>query len=426
MQHKSKSPSPQREHVERTEEHDAHSAAGASPCNTAPATCRILRYGIDSLYLSFKGELSEEGSTRLETTRAAARADNEAGQILAQISVCDHQFQASASGGKLYKYALNDYAFRIQIRSKQARHIPFAAVQIRSDFLQAVGVEQAVSQLRLILSYFGTLTDTPTVSRIDLFADFLAPLKVDEIETRAWVTRAKRKGLYWMGSIPTGWSIGEGAMMARLYDKTEEVKASGKHWLLDLYDGMGWNGVDPVFRLEFQYRNDVLRELNTYTYPAILDGLGGLWRYAAGAWLRLTIPDDDDNTRSRWPIHPLWRELQAVPWETPLEVSRVPVMLGRVPSEDYLCRSYFAALTAYMGARSLTDPLHAAQQLFEHTRSYYEDQADYIGCNFNDRAINRAAKKAMGYGVVYPVIAQAAQRQQDEAVISAYRKRSGR
>lgn len=31
--------------------------------------------------------------------------------------------------------------------------------------------------------------------------------------------------------------------------------------------------------------------------------------------LRLTLPNEADETRSRWPIHPLWQALSSVDWE---------------------------------------------------------------------------------------------------------------
>jgi len=52
------------------------------------------------------------------------------------------------------------------------------------------------------------------------------------------------------------------------------------------------------------------------------DRLVDLWAYAAGhagggadgwpdGWLRLVVPVVDDTTRSRWPVHPVWQEVQA-------------------------------------------------------------------------------------------------------------------
>src|SRR6266568_1730034 len=62
-----------------------------------------------------------------------------------------------------------------------------------------------------------------------------------------------------------------GPISCAIYDKAREVKRSGKLWFEDLWSGNGW----------------------------------------ADGWLRLVVPRVDDTTRSRWPVHPVWQEVQA-------------------------------------------------------------------------------------------------------------------
>jgi hypothetical protein len=52
--------------------------AGAQPCITAPAnSTRILRHGIDSLYVSFPGQLSEASQkTRASQQKPSCRSAN--------------------------------------------------------------------------------------------------------------------------------------------------------------------------------------------------------------------------------------------------------------------------------------------------------------------------------------------------------------
>jgi len=400
--------------------------AGAALSNTAPATCTVLRAGIDSLYLSFPGLLSEEGVARLDKARGAARSDVESDQALAQVSILDHLFSAGPTGGKHFKYLLQDYAYRIQLKSKASKHLPLALCKISSDFLTAVGVEQAVSQLRLILAHFGAADSIANVSRLDLFADFVSPYPPEWFEVSAWVTRAKRKSKFWMGETHSGWSIGEGGLMARLYNKSLEVKKSGKTYLLPMWKEKGWDGTSPVYRLEFQYRNEVLRELSSSKYPAVLDRLGGLWTYAMASWLRLTVPNPEDQTKSRWAIHPLWSALRDTAWINPGELSRVPVLLSRAPGADRLYGAFFSSLTSFMGAKGITDPGEAAKRLFEEAWAFYEEKGDFKGEGFYGQATTRAARKAMTYNLPFPGVTQEAERLQLQAVADAYRKASGR
>lgn len=416
-----------RKHGERTEEHAARSAVGAAPSNTAPSNCTILRNGIDSLYLSFRGELSEEGSTRLEVAREAARSNIEYEQALAQISVLDHQFEAKPTGGRMFKYMLKDHAFNIRLASKNAKNLPFATCQIASHYLTSAGVESAINELRLILGCFGVLEPGASVSRIDLFADFVSPYELSSWDDQSWVTRAVYLDRHRVSGALSGWSIGRGGvMLARLYDKTLQIRTSGQDYLPALWMARGWDGLGHVHRLEFQYRNEVLRQLGSNRYPDVLDKLAGLWAYASQDWLRLTLPNPEDQTRSRWPTHPLWTALQSAPWEGLDEVERISSLPDQAPRDEKLCGFFFAALTSYMAAKGLTDPHHATLALLEAAESFYDAQADFNGEGFCDHAITRAARKALQFRVPFPGIAELARKRQTQTVADAYRKASGR
>ena len=70
----------------------AHAAEhGAPSSNTAPSNCndgtntRILRVGVDSLYLSYPGELSQESAVRLNTLKDLAQSKDPEQQKRAQL-----------------------------------------------------------------------------------------------------------------------------------------------------------------------------------------------------------------------------------------------------------------------------------------------------------------------------------------------------
>ena len=101
---------------------------------------------------------------------------------------------------------------------------------------------------------------------------------------------------------------------ARLYNKLLEIVVSGKDWILPLWQKCGWEG-GVVWRLEFELKREVLTQKGISKLYQVINHLNGLWSYGTTEWLRLTLPSEDDQTRSRWVTHPLWDLLSSVDWE---------------------------------------------------------------------------------------------------------------
>ena len=210
---------------------------------------------------------------------------------------------------------LEDGAFRIQL-AKPSKTVPMAYVKVSSGYLAHVGAMAAEKALYALLVELGAITETANVSRIDLFVDFVTSENI-EWDRRAWVTRAASINSYSVNETFSGWAIGQGGdMSARLYNKILEIQKSGKDYLLDLWAAVGWNPGDPVWRLEFQIKREILTQKGLPKLAQTLSNLNGLWSYATTEWLRLTLPSEDDQTRSRWPVHPLWGFLSSVDWDT--------------------------------------------------------------------------------------------------------------
>ena len=107
-----------------------------------------------------------------------------------------------------------------------------------------------------------------------------------------------------------------------IYNKSLEIKTSGKEWFLDIWKRNGWDGESDVWRVEFRFRREFLRVIGLDWAYDLMDTLKALWGYAAGhvnggadglpdGWLRYVMPSETDATRSRWPVHPAWRVIQS-------------------------------------------------------------------------------------------------------------------
>lgn len=405
---------------------------GTPPSNTVPYTCngetfRPLRWGVDSLYLSYQGELFPEVKTRLKALKELAQAAEDHEKALAQYPMEGHVFEVKDKGTSMFSFILEDGAFRINL-SKDGKKVPMAYVKVSAAFLAHVGPVEAERRLYALLSQLGTLSGSAQVSRIDLFVDFSWPGSM-EWSREAWITRAKGKNTYSEDDIFTGWVIGEGGQIsARLYNKTIQAKKVGAEYVFDLWRECGWDGFDPVWRLEFEIKREVLAQMGIASFSQTMSNLNGLWSYATTDWLKLAIPQDADKTRSRWPIHPLWGLLSSIDWETPggpLLRTHTPV---RTPSDDKLFSMHLSALLGFMAKRHIQDLYQGQEEMVAAVVDYYSAKAHFFGLqSFDDFIADKLALKVRAYntGINAPDGLADIDQAETEDRAKAYRKARG-
>ena len=333
---------------------------GAPPSNTAPDNSnpvffQPLRWGIDSLYLSYPGELSPEIATKLRALKLQAQSkDGEVAE--AQLQLGDHVFEVMDKSSGMFAFSLADGAYLIRLSASRSKKLPMAYVQVRSGLLAHKAPSAIEEELRGLLRLLGDVGE-PKVSRVDLFVDFASSEDMEAWGREAWVTRASAVHQYAEDSKFTGWSIGAGgALMARLYLKLLECQKTGKEYLLNLWKRAGWDELQPVWRLEFQFKREVLSQLKLDGLPRVLEHLNGLWSYASTEWLKLCIPSETDTTRSRWPIHPLWMALASVDWETQGGPLSREFTATRAPSRQWIgakALSLVASLASLVGEQTV-------------------------------------------------------------------------
>ena len=325
---------------------------GAPPCNTAPYNCNFiyqpLRWGIDTLELSYPGQLMEYRIEELRTLKKVAQGP-EYEASTAQLQLGDHIFKVNDKSSGLFAFTLVDDAFMIRLSAGKSKTLPMAYVQVSSGLLSRRKIEEIEKELRGILAELGEV-EPPKVSRVDLFLDFASDINMEGWGRNAWVTRAKSVAQYAVDADFTGWTVGyKSAVVGRLYQKVLELQVSKKDYLLDLWRLAGWDGELPVWRMEFQIRREVLKEMGLNGVPDILEHQGGLWSYATTEWLRLCLPNGEDETRSRWPVHPLWMAISSVDWGTPGGPLLRSYTASKAPSMEYL-GSRLASVIASIGA----------------------------------------------------------------------------
>jgi hypothetical protein len=214
-----------------------------------------------------------------------------------------------------------------------------ALVRLSLEYLWSCrSLREAIEQVRRFLNGHFETTVYLQVSEVHLCIDVTWSFEWVDVR-REFISRSHKRADYETvedvedhiyGLHRTGLSFSaRGPISCSIYDKTREIKRSGKLWFEDLWHNNGWDDSGPVWRVEFRFKREFLHELKVEgVYHGVEDAtelparLPDLWAYAAGhvhggtdgfpdGWLRLVLPSGDDTNRSRWPTHPVWEEVQA-------------------------------------------------------------------------------------------------------------------
>jgi hypothetical protein len=193
--------------------------------------------------------------------------------------------------------------------------------------------DQDEATMRRLVSFEGV-----KLSRVDLHVDWQGGWEPSPTDAPNFVKPARVKWqVYSGGTTFTGVAFGRGAMMARVYRKSLEVREKQNEAYLALLSERRPQAFDlhgDIWRLEFQLRREGAKGFRLYrepdagdesdaieaelaaedlphigTLPRLFAHLDPLWRHLTSHTLRLVQPSTSAN-RSRWPVHPTWAQLR--------------------------------------------------------------------------------------------------------------------
>jgi len=142
-----------------------------------------------------------------------------------------------------------------------------------------------------------------TLSRVDFSFDYA--LAERDFDADSFVSQSDKDSQHREHGTVQTFTLGKGDVVLRVYDKVAEIRQqSAKVWFYQL-----WGQEENVWRIEWQVRKPVLRSFNISTFVDLREQQGALLRYLADYHDTLRTQTQDSN-RSRWPLHPLWADLQ--------------------------------------------------------------------------------------------------------------------
>jgi hypothetical protein len=371
----------------------------------------------------------------LRNLREYARSREDEYQALAQLICGEHVLAVQDKGYRRFPFVLRDDFFRITLAGASATRLPMAVCQVRNYALMSLGVQECEARLRTLLSGLGELDGDAVVGRIDLAVDFTTSDDLEAWDRRSWITRIRAKRKHADGDQFTGWDIGTHGEPAAfgLYNKTLEMLVqAAKSYMCEIW-GRAGVPFDVVWRAEARLRREYLRRFGLRALPDVLRAIPALWKEFTTEALRLAVPVPGDQTRSRWPNHPLWDFLQKVDWGAPfVPIARTPRKIS-APSDEYFARQLTSLMTSWMGREGNWDPGRAVPALERITYEHLAAQRYFTGLLPGEGLIARARVKGVRYGTqvghaigiqVGDAIGTPAPPPPDEAATRAYRDAS--
>ncbi|MDP2242310.1 MAG: hypothetical protein Q8K18_19395 [Burkholderiales bacterium] len=200
-----------------------------------------------------------------------------------------------------YPFIINNPAFRIEFGEY---NVPSFFVTFRSEALWRVGTQALHQRFMSWAESLGFRPDKPEgLSRVDFTFDYGLP--VIDFDEDSFVSLSNKDAKHRENGKVQTFQFGRDDIVLRIYNKVAEIKQqSNKVWFYEL-----WGRDSDVWRIEWQVRKDVLRRFGIRTFKDLDDQQGDLLRYLAGEHTTLRVKAEDGN-RSRWPLHPLWVDLQ--------------------------------------------------------------------------------------------------------------------
>jgi len=273
---------------------------------------RVLSSGFDKVNLTLDLTWESDGFFGvLAAEKIEAQAqDQPRSLVVFGDDGCEWVFNVQPYGVRGYEWLLRSGDVVLLIGNwlrPQSR--PSMIVEISSEMLWRVGAGRAVGMVLALVETLGATVETVRASRLDVCADVLLPehLWTPKLFEHA-VTRGRYKALYCDGDLLSGWQVGRGAIVGRLYDKPHEIVKSGKGWMFDVWGlsdvPLGWR----IIRVEFQLRREALKVLGI---DSMKDGLrqeGHLWAYCTEEWLKFQTRPGMHHTQRQ--TLPWWRVVQ--------------------------------------------------------------------------------------------------------------------
>lgn len=268
---------------------------------------------IDSLFFSIDIKNYEKENQKLlnflEQKKEIAKSDTNTIQI---INIKNYTFQILPNGLRFHSYILHNENISISIaahRSKSKNNYP-VAIRIKSLMLWQYGYTLAYEKtINILKDIFQGEIINEKISRADLccHTDNLN-LSIDGIAS--FRGTYKKNEMFFTNRKLTGITFGtftEKNKMCRIYDKSLEIKTSGKTWFNSIWAAAGLD-IEKVWNVEFQIGRTFFNEYQIETVTDFVLKSRAMWEKLTTEFI--TYINLDDINISRCSVKKEWQEIQ--------------------------------------------------------------------------------------------------------------------
>jgi hypothetical protein len=349
-------------------------AIDGKSCNN---NIHVLSFGLDKLVLNVFVDLLEE----LLLLSDMAKEDAQNSPIREDLSplppFLGHNLMMQPKGGKGvggYEFLARSDDLIVKWKKPTRFRVPAMTVEFSSLLLWRLGgggwsaVEAVSSWLRELfpggcevrVSYFHQCADLQ--GWVPELADLGGIVRrADDLDV--WNSEGEKyeeEGINYrlakgdkLGTVAAGRS---NRLRMSIYDKTKEIKKSGKEWFRDVWaQHASYNPDLPVWRCEPQYGRELLHKYRVETLDDLRQHQDALFRYAL-AWFSWRERQVSDLAHpQRWPFIPAWAAL----WSARPESAALPPARVVEPKLVQLAQMADGCLSSFMAITDEADPAAA-------------------------------------------------------------------
>lgn len=270
---------------------------------------------IDSIFFSLDIKNYEKNNKELllflESEKEESKEDRQLENI---IKLGEKKFTILPNGARFHAYIIHNDSLEIKLsqnRSKSKNNYP-VSIRIKSLYLWEKGFLNA---------YMETIEYIQTIIKGDIIADKLSRADLachtDKLKFETmldihenWRGNFRKVEHYFYNRKLNGFTFGsfnDLNIMCRIYDKSLEIKTSGKTWFNEIWTSQDMD-IENVWNVEFQVGRKFFREHNIETVNDFIVHMRGIWEYLTKDWI--TYINLDNSRKERCTTKDEWLEIQ--------------------------------------------------------------------------------------------------------------------